>query len=84
MAKWEQIGKSIHGGEKTIVYAKEGCPNTIESRKRAIPHANGSGYWYSTTYWVISPDGKEKEYYHLYMAKTMAERGTDDADIQSS
>jgi len=60
-------------GEKTIWYESPDSKVVIESRKRAIPHANRSGVWYRTTYFVVSPDGTEKEYMTLGRAKEAAE-----------
>ena len=75
MSAWKQAGKTIKGtGEKTISYEKAGNPNRIESRKVRIPHANGEGYWFHTTYWVIGPDG-EKEYWKRSDAEEAAEKG---------
>lgn len=76
MSAWKQAGKTIKGtGEKTISYEKVGNPNRIESRKVRIPHANGEGYWFHTTYWLIGPDGSEKEYWKRSDAEEAAEKG---------
>ena len=55
---WIKIDKKVNDEGTTIVY---GCSSgyTIESRKRHIPHASGSGTWDHTSYFVIDPDGKE-------------------------
>lgn len=75
MAPWIKTGKTINtNGEKTIRYESFRCQNVIESRKRAIPHANGSGYWFKTTYFVIQPDGTEMERWTLADAKKVAEQ----------
>ena len=50
-----------------------GCPFEIEARKRAIPHANGSGSWMHTSFYLIRPDGTEKEYMRLRDAQRAAE-----------
>ena len=73
--KWIKTGRTVHAnGEAEITYEAEGTELKIESRKRAIPHAGGrSGVWYHTTYFVIRPDGTEKEYYSLTRAKEAAE-----------
>lgn len=74
MSKWVQLGKRIQGnGEKTITYGAAGNPNKIESRKRAIPHANGMGVWFHTTYFLIRPDGTEREYWKRCDAEKAAE-----------
>lgn len=75
MAKWTQTGIRISGkyGEKTITYKAQGLDAWIESRKKAVPHANGIGVWMHTTYFVVQPDGSEKEYWKLSDAKKAAE-----------
>lgn len=73
---WKQTGKTIKAtGEKTITYEKAGNPNRIESRKVRIPHANGIGFWFHTSYWLIRPDGSEKEYWKRIDAEKAAEEG---------
>lgn len=75
--KWTQTGISIRGkeGEKTITYRAPGLDARIESRKKAVPHSNRSGYWLHTTYFVVRPDGSEREYWKLSDAKAAAETG---------
>ena len=76
MSNWKQTGKTIRAtGEKTITYEKPGNPNVIESRKERIPHANGEGFWYHTSYWLIRPDGSEKEFWKRFEAEKAAEEG---------
>lgn len=73
--KWFKIGRTVKGtGESTITYAADSARYIIESRKRAIPHANRSGSWMHTSYFLISEDGTEKEYYSLRDAKNAAEK----------
>ncbi len=73
---WKQTGKTIKAtGEKTITYEKPGNPNQIQSRKERIQHANGIGYWFHTSYWMIRPDGSEKEYWKRIDAEKAAEEG---------
>lgn len=59
----------------TITYIPAWEPESrwaIESRKRHIPHANGSGTWDHTSYFVLK-DGKEvTEKYSLKDAKEFA------------
>ena len=73
--KWEKIRRTVNSnGESTTTYASGDF--RIESRKRAIPHAASKidgGYWMHTTYWLIRPDGTEKEYWRLQDAKEAAE-----------
>jgi hypothetical protein len=84
MAPWIKAGTTIKAnGEKTIQYVSFRNPNAIESRKVVIPHANGrSGVWYHTSYFLIRPDGTEKEYWTLAAAKEAAEKGAEhDQDV---
>ena len=75
MAPWVKTGTTIKAnGEKTIRYESFRNPNAIESRREAIPHANRSGVWFRTTYFLILPDGSEKEYLTLKAAKEAAEK----------
>lgn len=75
MAKWEKTGVRVSGkdGEKTITYKARGIDAWIESRKKAVPHANGFGYWMHTTYYLVRPDGSEREYQKLADAQAAAE-----------
>lgn len=74
MLRWKKVGRNIKAnGEGTITYQAEGTGLTIESRKRAIPHANRDGHWMHTTYFLIDGD-KETEYQLLCLAKSAAER----------
>lgn len=74
MLKWEKAVHTIHpDGSADLRYVAEGTDFKIESRKRAIPHANRSGYWWHTTYFLLRPDGTEKEYVTLRRAKEAAE-----------
>ena len=78
--KWERTGKTVGREGTTIEYRPIGANNiaiacrfSIESRKRHVPHANGSGTWDHTTYWVLI-DGKDiRERYSLSDAKQSAE-----------
>lgn len=76
MARWYQHGIRISGkdGEKTITYKAQGVRAWIESRKKAVPHANGEGVWMHTTYFVVHGDGTEQEYWKLSDAKEAAEK----------
>ncbi len=79
--KWERTGKLVGSEGTTIEYrpAKASISVSIESRKRHIPHANGTGTWDHTTYWVLL-DGKDvKERYSLSDAKQFAEDLINDA-----
>lgn len=75
MMKWDKVGTTIKGnGEKTIRYKAAETECMIESRREAIPHANRSGVWFRTSYFLMRPDGTEKEYYKLTDAKQAAEK----------
>ena len=75
MIKWEKTGRVVMGnGEATIFYESKDGRWKIESRKKAIPHANGVGYWFHTTYVVIDEYGMEHEKHSLRDAKEEAER----------
>ena len=79
---WQRIYRRENdAGEVTIEYAPEGSIHTfkdldvrIQSRKRAIPHANGSGVWFHTSYFVIVIGKYETEFWSLREAKAAAER----------
>ena len=71
--KWIKTGKEVKGtGESTVYYESNDGQFEIQSRKKAIPHANGIGHWMHTTYFLIH-DGKEEEYDLLCRAKEAAE-----------
>lgn len=72
--RWGKFDKVIYGdGEYNILYAAEGTDLLIESRRRAIPHANNyPGYWICPKYVLIDGD-KETEYSLLCLAKKAAE-----------
>ena len=71
--KWEKVGKTVNTEGTTICYKAVGTGITIESRKRHIPHASGSGTWDHTTYWVLENGVEVKERYSLADAKEYAE-----------
>lgn len=74
MTKWIRSSKTIMGnGEQTIRYESYLTPCLVESRKRAVEHADGRGCWFRTTYVVIYPDGAEKECWSLKAAQRAAE-----------
>lgn len=74
MITWEKTGREIgENGESTTYYRSNDGRFRIESRKKAIPHSNRSGFWWHTTYFLIGADGTEKEYYQLRDAKKAAE-----------
>ena len=76
MMKWIKTGRTVKAtGESTTYYeSQDGCFR-IESRKKAIPHANGKpGCWMHTSYFLIRADGTEKEFFSLKDAKEAAEK----------
>ena len=72
--EWIKTGKTVNADGSTITYSLNNAPEiTIESRKRHIPHANGSGIWEYTSYFVLR-DGEELiEKHSLRDAKEHAE-----------
>ena len=58
-------------GDRTIRYTSGKF--AIESRRRSIPHSGRAGSWLHTTYFLIRPDGTEKEYHSMKDAKAAAE-----------
>ena len=76
MIEWKRTGREAgENGESKTFYESTDGRWLIESRKRAIPHANRVGYWLHTTYWLINADNlcEQKEYYSLKDAKEAAE-----------
>lgn len=74
MIKWVKMGTTFDSEGRTTIYEAENAPLTIESRLRHVPHANRSGTWDCTTYFVLK-DGQElAEKHSLRDAKEYAER----------
>ena len=75
MNTWAKTGRTVGPEGTTITYTDlRETGLTIESRKRHIPHANGSGTWDHTSYWVLR-DGEElAEHWTLAGAKVWAGR----------
>ena len=71
--KWIRTGKTVGPEGTTIIYEGHRAGIRIESRKRHIPHANGSGTWDHTTYFVVVDGVDLKERYSLADAKEWAE-----------
>lgn len=75
MMRWIKTGRAVKAtGETTTYYESQDGRFHIESRKRAIPHSNGVGSWMHTTYFLIRPEGTEKEFFSLKDAKEAAEK----------
>lgn len=74
MLTWEKTGRTVGPKGSTITYtAKEKPRITIESRKRPIPHASGSGFWMHTSFFVLVDGSEIKERFSLCDAKAFAE-----------
>lgn len=50
---WIKAGKTADRNGTTVIYQLAGTGITVESRRRHIPHANGSGTWDHTSYFVV-------------------------------
>ena len=75
MIKWKRTGKEVTAEGTTIRYESDQTSLIIESRKRHIPHASGSGFWDHTTYYVIDPQRRvEREFWSLGDAKEFVEK----------
>ncbi len=75
---WAKTGRTINQDGTTVIYTDlRETGLTIESRKRHIPHANGSGTWDHTTYWVLRNGEELKELQTLTAAKDWADRCAD-------
>lgn len=75
MINWKRTGRQDEpNGGSTTFYDSDDGRIRIESRKRAIAHANNrGGYWLHTSYFLIA-NGAEKEFYSLRDAKEAAEK----------
>lgn len=72
---WIKAGTTNHpDGSKEIRYVSNETKIYVESRTCPVPHANGIGSWMHTSYFVITPDGKEKKFWKLQLAKDAAEK----------
>lgn len=69
---WKKVSRNA-GADGSLTIRYECGEYAVESRKRPIPHANGDGHWMHTSYFLIRPDGTEKEYWGLRAAKAAAE-----------
>ena len=68
-----KVGRKVGMEGTTTIYAAIDTRITIESRKRHIPHANGSGTWDHTSYFVLDHGEEIAEKWHLEDAKKYAE-----------
>lgn len=71
---WKRIGKTINSQGATITYGTKDTDITIESRRRHIPHANGSGTWDHTSYFVLRGGIELKEKMSLRDAQAYVEQ----------
>ena len=74
--KWTKVKRIEFETDESTIFYESDAGHRIESRKRAIPHANRGGSWMHTSYFLILPDGTEKEYHRLQDAKEAAEEVT--------
>lgn len=72
---WERIEKTVNQEGTTITYGTKeyGKEILIQSRMRHIAHANGSGTWDHTSYFVLICGKEKKELWKLRDAKKWAE-----------
>lgn len=70
---WSIISRWEDKDGVTTKYKLHGTDITIESRKRAIPHANRGGFWYHTTFFVLCDGVELVEKQTLKDAKKYAE-----------
>ena len=70
---WSLISRSVSSEGTTTTYKLHGTGITIESRKRAVPHANRGGFWYHTTFFALCDGVELKEKQTLKDAKEWAE-----------
>ena len=73
MSEWVKTARVVNGGCTTNIYWLKDTPYTIESRKRAIPHANRGGTWDFTSYFVLKNNEELVEKNSLKDAKAYAE-----------
>ena len=73
--KWTKVGKTANEEGTTITYVLDLSPAIkIESRKRHVPHANRSGTWDYTSYFVLRGEEEVIEKHSLQDAKEYAEK----------
>lgn len=78
MIRWIKTGREVNAEGTTITYFGKGTDFAIESRKRHIPHANRSGTWDHTSYFVLKNGNELIEKFSLKDAKEFAEGLKDD------
>ena len=70
---WEKIDRTVNREGTTITYRLKGTEILVQSRKRHIPHANGSGTWDHTSYFVLDHGEEIAEKWRLEDVKKYAE-----------
>lgn len=73
MIRWIKTGRTVSKEGSTVIYSGAGTDLTIESRKRHIPHANRSGTWDHTSYFILRNGEEIAEKWSLKDAKEYAE-----------
>ncbi len=71
---WKKESRTVSKDGTIIGYRYGDTDYCVESRKKHIPHANGSGYWDHTSYFVIVGKEEFSEHFTLSQAKATAER----------
>ena len=74
MSRWIKEGRTVSPRGTTNTYRLVGTMYSVESRKRQILHANGSGTWLHTSYFVLRDGRQLVEKYSLKDAKEYAEQ----------
>lgn len=74
MMFWKRTGRAVSAEGTTITYGTKDTDITIESRRRHIPHANGSGTWDHTSYFVLRGGVELKEKMSLRDAQAYVEQ----------
>lgn len=75
MLKWKKTGRIVReDGGVSIMYEAVGKVEKyrVESRKRPIERANGSGSWMYTSY-ILFVGGQKQKFFQLRAAKRAAE-----------
>lgn len=71
---WNKVARTVNAEGTTTTYQLAGTQMIVQSRKRHIPHANRSGTWDHTSFFVIDNGVEVAEKWRLQDAKEYAER----------
>lgn len=71
---WHKVERTVHPEGTTTTYAYGASGYIVQSRKRHIPHANRSGTWDHTSYFVLKDGVELAEKQRLSDAKEWAEQ----------